>query len=635
MGAPHSPERGVEMARSLLEEGEGVPSLRPLWMLMPYLWPKGRPDLKARVVVAMVCLVLAIAATGAFPMFMGRVTNMLAAKPPAIIALGLAFGWIGAYVVARILMQAMAQLRDGIFAKVQYHALREVGVKTFAHLHSLSLRFHLERKTGGLSRVIERGTKGIDTLLSFAIFSIFPTLFLLIVFSAEMFFTLSFSIMVVTLAMVALYVWFTFAITRWRIQFRRDMNQSDQDANTKAVDSLLNYETVKYFNAERHETARFDRSMEKYANASIQAQTSLSILNTGQAAIIAVGMGLVMAMTAIGIKNSQYTIGDFAAANAILLQLYVPLNLLGTVYREITQALVDMDSMFRLLHQPQEVQDKPGAPALQVTGGEIRFENVVFSYETARTVLKGISFTVPAGKTVAIVGPSGAGKSTISRILYRFYDISSGKVLIDGQDLRDVSQASLRAAIGIVPQDTVLFNDTVHYNIAYGRFGASEEAVKEAAGLAQIDKFIRELPSGYEAMVGERGLKLSGGEKQRVAIARTILKNPPILLLDEATSALDTHTEREIQSALNEVSRNRTTLVIAHRLSTVVDADEILVLEKGEIVERGRHDELVAKKGAYAAMWDKQKKAEAARERIKEIEADPDVNPAAAHIAGA
>jgi len=623
------------MARSLLEEGEGVPSLRPLWMLMPYLWPKGRPDLKARVVVAMVCLVLAIAATGAFPMFMGRVTNMLAAKPPAIIALGLAFGWIGAYVVARILMQAMAQLRDGIFAKVQYHALREVGVKTFAHLHSLSLRFHLERKTGGLSRVIERGTKGIDTLLSFAIFSIFPTLFLLIVFSAEMFFTLSFSIMVVTLAMVALYVWFTFAITRWRIQFRRDMNQSDQDANTKAVDSLLNYETVKYFNAERHETARFDRSMEKYANASIQAQTSLSILNTGQAAIIAVGMGLVMAMTAIGIKNSQYTIGDFAAANAILLQLYVPLNLLGTVYREITQALVDMDSMFRLLHQPQEVQDKPGAPALQVTGGEIRFENVVFSYETARTVLKGISFTVPAGKTVAIVGPSGAGKSTISRILYRFYDISSGKVLIDGQDLRDVSQASLRAAIGIVPQDTVLFNDTVHYNIAYGRFGASEEAVKEAAGLAQIDKFIRELPSGYEAMVGERGLKLSGGEKQRVAIARTILKNPPILLLDEATSALDTHTEREIQSALNEVSRNRTTLVIAHRLSTVVDADEILVLEKGEIVERGRHDELVAKKGAYAAMWDKQKKAEAARERIKEIEADPDVNPAAAHIAGA
>lgn len=615
----------------MLEDGEGVPSLRPLWMLMPYLWPKGRPDLKLRVVAAMVCLLLAIAATGAFPLFMGRVTNMLATKPPVTIALGIAFGWIGAYVVARILMQAMAQLRDGIFAKVQYNALREVGVKTFAHLHALSLRFHLERKTGGLSRVIERGTKGIDTLLSFAIFSIFPTLFLLIVFSVEMFMTLSFSIMLVTLVMVAAYVWFTFAVTRWRIQFRRDMNQSDQDANTKAVDSLLNYETVKYFGAEAHETARFDKSMEKFAKASIQAQTSLSILNTGQAAIIAVGMGLVMVQVAIGIQRGQYTVGDFAAANAILLQLYVPLNLLGTVYREITQALVDMDAMFRLLHSREEVEDKPGAPALRVTGGEVRFENVVFAYDPARTVLKGISFTVPAGKTVAIVGPSGAGKSTISRILFRFYDIASGRVLIDGQDIREVTQASLRASIGIVPQDTVLFNDTVHYNIGYGRIGASEEDIREAASLAQIDKFIRELPEGYDAMVGERGLKLSGGEKQRVAIARTILKNPPILLLDEATSALDTHTEREIQSALNLVSRNRTTLVIAHRLSTVVDADQILVLEKGEIIERGRHDDLIAQKGAYAAMWDKQRKAEAARAQMKEIESDPDINPAAAH----
>jgi ATP-binding cassette subfamily B protein len=620
------------MARPLLEDGEGVPSLRPLWMLLPYLWPKGRPDLKMRVLVAMVCLVAAIAATGAFPLFMGYVTNMLAAKPPATIALSLVFGWVVAYVAARIMMQAMAQLRDGIFAKVQYHALREVGVKTFAHLHSLSLRFHLERKTGGLSRVIERGTKGIDTLLSFAIFSIFPTLFLLIVFSVEMFLTLSLGIMVITLAMVALYVWFTFAITRWRIQFRRDMNQSDQDANTKAVDSLLNYETVKYFNNEAHETNRFDASMAKFAGASIQAQTSLSILNTGQATIIAIGMGIVMAMTAVGIRAGTYTNGDFAAANAILLQLYVPLNLLGTVYREITQALVDMDAMFRLLHQPQEVQDKPGAKPVKITGGEIRFENVVFAYDPERTVLKGISFTVPAGKTIAVVGPSGAGKSTISRILYRFYDITSGRVTIDGQDIRDVTQASLRAVIGIVPQDTVLFNDTVRYNIAYGRIGATEAEIKEAAHHAQIDKFIRELPLGYDAMVGERGLKLSGGEKQRVAIARTILKNPPILLLDEATSALDTHTEREIQSALREISRNRTTLVIAHRLSTVVDADEILVLDHGEIVERGRHDDLVAKKGAYAAMWNKQKKAEAARERIKKIEADPQVTPGAARI---
>jgi ATP-binding cassette subfamily B protein len=453
-----------------------------------------------------------------------------------------------------------------------------------------------------------------------------------------MFLTLSLGIMVITLVMVALYVWFTFAITRWRIQFRRDMNQSDQDANTKAVDSLLNYETVKYFNNEAHETNRFDASMAKFAGASIQAQTSLSILNTGQATIIAIGMGIVMAMTAVGIRAGTYTIGDFAAANAILLQLYVPLNLLGTVYREITQALVDMDAMFRLLHQPQEVQDKPGAKPVKITGGEIRFENVVFAYDPERTVLKGISFTVPAGKTIAVVGPSGAGKSTISRILYRFYDITSGRVTIDGHDIRDVTQSSLRAVIGIVPQDTVLFNDTVRYNIAYGRIGASESEVKEAAHHAQIDKFIRELPLGYDAMVGERGLKLSGGEKQRVAIARTILKNPPILLLDEATSALDTHTEREIQSALREISRNRTTLVIAHRLSTVVDADEILVLDHGEIVERGRHDDLVAKKGAYAAMWNKQKKADAARERIKKIEADPQATPGAARtvpVAGA
>jgi len=408
------------------------------------------------------------------------------------------------------------------------------------------------------------------------------------------------------------------------------MNQSDQDANTKTVDSLLNYETVKYFNAEKHETARFDISMAKFTGASIQSQTSLSVLNTGQALIINVGMGVVLVLAAIGVKAGTYTLGDFATANAILLQLYVPLNLLGTVYREIVQALVDMDAMFRLLGSREEVQDKPGAPALKVTGGEIRFENVVFAYEPARTVLKGISFAVPAGKTVAVVGPSGAGKSTISRILFRFYDIASGRVTIDGQDIRDVTQSSLRAAIGIVPQDTVLFNDTVRYNIAYGHIGAPDGEVKEAARNAQIDKFIRELPLGYESMVGERGLKRSGGEKQRVAIARTILKNPPILLLDEATSALDTHTEREIQSALQEVSKNRTTLVIAHRLSTVVDADEILVLEKGEIVERGRHEELVAKKGAYAAMWNRQKRADAARERIKKIEADPLVTPGVA-----
>jgi ATP-binding cassette subfamily B protein len=615
------------MARPLTEEGDGAPTLRPLWMLLPYLWPKGRPDLRWRVVVSLACLLLAILATTAFPLFMGWITNQLAHKPAGAIVLATTLALVGGYVLSRILMQTFAQLRDGIFAKVQYHALREVGVSTFAHIHTLSLRFHLERKTGGLSRVIERGTKGIDTLLSFAVFNIFPTLFQLALFCAIMIVKLNLWITLATLAMVGAYVWFTFAITRWRIQFRRDMNQSDQDANTKAVDSLLNYETVKYFNNEIHETRRFDKSMEKYSRASIQAQTSLSLLNTGQAVIVSLGMGVVMLLTAIGIKQGQFSIGDFVMANAILMQLYQPLNLLGTVYREITQALVDMDAMFRLLHQPQEVTDKPDAKPLVVSGGEIRFDNVVFAYDPERVVLKGISFVVPAGKTVAVVGPSGAGKSTLSRILYRFYDIKSGAVTIDGQDIRDVTQSSLRAKIGIVPQDTVLFNDTIRYNIAYGRIGANESEIKDAARHAQIDPFIRELPLGYESMVGERGLKLSGGEKQRVAIARTILKNPPILLLDEATSALDTGTEREIQTALAAVSKDRTTLVIAHRLSTVVDADEILVLDHGKIIERGRHSELVARGGHYASMWNKQKEAAAARERLKAVENDPDVVP--------
>jgi ATP-binding cassette subfamily B protein len=430
-----------------------------------------------------------------------------------------------------------------------------------------------------------------------------------------------------TIVMVIAYVWFTFWITRWRIQYRREMNQSDTDANTKAVDSLLNFETVKYFNNEVHETKRYDVSMEKFSRASIQSQISLSVLNTGQAAIMAIGLGVVMALTAIGISRGQFSIGLFVAGNAILIQLYQPLNLLGTVYREITQGLVDMEAMFRLLNQPREVTDKPDARPLQVSGGEIRFDNVVFNYDPERTVLKGVSFTVPAGKTVAVVGPSGAGKSTISRILYRFYDIREGKVTIDGQDIRDITQTSLRAAIGIVPQDTVLFNDTVRYNIAYGRIGASEADIREAARLAQIDKFIVNLPQGYDAMVGERGLKLSGGEKQRVAIARTILKNPPILLLDEATSALDTGTEREIQGALSDVSRGRTTLVIAHRLSTVIDADEILVLDQGRIIERGRHSQLLALNGHYASMWNKQREAAAAREKLKEVENDPDVAP--------
>jgi ATP-binding cassette subfamily B protein len=593
---------------------------------MPYLWPKGRPDLRFRVVASILFLILATSLTSISPLFFGWTVNRLNPQSGAIV-LGTVMSLIAAYMVSRILFQAFAQLRDGVFAKVQYHAMREVAVETFAHVHTLSMRFHLERKTGGLSRVIERGTKGIDTLLSFALFSIFPTILLLVFYSVILLVELNVWVALSTIIMVIAYTWFTFAITRWRIAFRREMNQSDTDANTKAVDSLLNFETVKYFNNEKHETRRFDSSMEKYAKASIQSQISLSILNTGQATIMALGLGAVMALTAWGIAHGQFSIGLFVAGNAILIQLYQPLNLLGTVYREITQGLVDMEAMFRLLNQPQEVQDKPGAKPLIVSGGAIRFEDVIFSYDPERTVLKGISFTVPAGKTVAIVGPSGAGKSTISRILYRFYDIKSGRVTIDGQDIRDVTQESLRAVIGIVPQDTVLFNDTVKYNIAYGRIGANEADIKEAARLAQIDKFIVELPMGYDAMVGERGLKLSGGEKQRVAIARTILKNPPILLLDEATSALDTGTEREIQSALNEVSRNRTSLVIAHRLSTVVDADQILVLDHGMIIERGRHSELLALGGHYAAMWNKQREAAAAREKLKEVENDPDVAP--------
>ena len=615
-----------------IEDGSGAPSFKPLWRLMPYLWPKGRPDLKARVLVSVVFLILATGFTSVSPLIYGWTVDQL--RPtPANIALGTVMALIAAYMTSRILLQAFAQLRDGIFAKVQYHAMREVAVETFAHVHTLSMRFHLERKTGGLSRVIERGTKGIDTLLSFALFSIFPTILLMVFYSIILWVELNVWVALSTIVMVIAYTWFTFWITRWRIQFRREMNQSDTDANTKAVDSLLNFETVKYFNNEKHETRRFDVSMEKYAGASIQSQVSLSILNTGQATIMALGLGAVMGLTAWGIAHGQFSIGLFVAGNAILIQLYQPLNLLGTVYREITQGLVDMEAMFRLLNQPREVQDKPGAQALKVSGGEIRFENVVFSYDPERTVLKGVSFTVPAGKTVAIVGPSGAGKSTISRILYRFYDIRSGRVTIDGQDIRDVTQESLRSGIGIVPQDTVLFNDTVKYNIAYGRIGANEAEIKDAARLAQIDKFITLLPMGYDSMVGERGLKLSGGEKQRVAIARTILKNPPILLLDEATSALDTGTEREIQSALNEISRNRTSLVIAHRLSTVVDADEILVLDHGEIIERGRHSELLALGGHYAAMWNKQREAAAAREKLKEVENDPDVAPGIAKTA--
>lgn len=599
---------------------------------MPYLWPKDRADLRARVIFALAALLIAKITTVAVPFLYGDAVDALT-PGSGLQAAAIAISLIIAYGVARIMMQAFAQLRDAIFAKVAFNAVRQIAGRTFRHIHRLSLRFHLERRTGGLQRVIDRGTKGIDSLLSWTIFSIAPTILELLLVCGIMLWKFDVWFAVVTLATVAAYAWFTLIITNWRVKFRREMNDSDTEANTKAVDSLLNFETVKYFNAEEHEAGRFDKAMNIFARASEKTQTSLSILNTGQAAIIALGLVGVMVLAAIGVAEGRMTVGELVMVNAFLVQLYVPLNLLGTVYREITQALIDMEKMFDHLRLDPEIEDRPGAQPLVVKGGEIRFENVRFSYEPDREILKGISFSVPAGKTVAVVGPSGAGKSTLSRILYRFYDISSGAVTIDRQDVRDVTQKSLRAAIGIVPQDTVLFNDTLRYNIRYGRLDASDEEVEAAARLAQIEPFIAKAPQGFNTMVGERGLKLSGGEKQRVAIARTILKNPPILILDEATSALDTHTEREIQSALKAVARNRTALVIAHRLSTVVDADEIIVLVDGEIVERGTHTALLARAGTYAAMWNRQREAAEAREKLAEAFGADD--PIAAVPAGA
>jgi ATP-binding cassette subfamily B protein len=601
--------------------------------LLPNLWPAGRWDLRARVLVAMACLILAKVATVMMPFFYKWAVDALAPKvgqgaaAPVVIAVGLAVSMLIAYGVARIFMQAFAQLRDAIFARVTAHAIRNVAGGTFRHLHALSLRFHLERKTGGLTRIIERGTRGIEQLLAFVIFNIAPTILELVMVTAILLVMFHPGFALITVGTIIVYGWITIALTKWRVEIRRKMNDSDTEANTKAVDSLLNYETVKYFNNETHEATRYDKAMDRYASAAEKSTVSLSILNTAQAAIIAAGLTGVMVLAAYEIAAGRMTVGGLVLVNGFLVQLYVPLNLLGTVYREIMQALIDMEKMFGVLNVPPEIQDKPGAKPLQVMGGAVKFDNVIFAYEPQRTILRGVSFEVPAGKTVAIVGPSGAGKSTISRILYRFYDIKSGAVTIDGQDIREVTQESLRAAIGIVPQDTVLFNDTIRYNIRYGRIGAGDAEIEQAARMAQIEPFIRRLPDGFEAMVGERGLKLSGGEKQRVAIARTLLKNPPILMLDEATSALDTHTEREIQSALKEISRNRTTLVIAHRLSTVVDADEILVLDNGQIVERGRHGDLLARGGAYAAMWNRQKEAAAAREKLQEAERDPATNP--------
>ncbi|GIK98158.1 MAG: ABC transporter ATP-binding protein [Alphaproteobacteria bacterium] len=584
--------------------------------LMPYLWPKGETALRVRVVLAVACLVVAKLANVYVPILFKGLVDALDGSGGA--ALVLPVGLLLAYGLARVMSQTFAELRDGIFAKVAQSAIRKVALLTFQHLHLLSLRFHLDRQTGGLTRAIERGAKGIEFLLFFLLFNVVPTVLEIAMVCGILWVLYDVWFAAVTFVTIAGYVWFTFGVTEWRTKYRRQMNETDSEANTKAVDSLLNYETVKYFGNEGHEARRYDVALAGYERAAVKSRTTLSFLNVGQSAIIAVGVTLIMFMAGRGVVAGNMTIGDFVLVNAYLIQLYMPLNFLGTVYREIRQSLVDMETMFALLRVDLEVEDKPGALPLRVPEGRVQFDGVSFGYDPRRPILKGVSFEVGPGRTVAIVGPSGAGKSTISRLLFRFYDVTGGRILIDGQDIRDVTQASLRAAIGIVPQDTVLFNDSVYYNIAYGRPDATKEEVEQAARLARIHDFVMGLPDGYGTKVGERGLKLSGGEKQRVGIARTILKHPQILLFDEATSALDTHTEKEIQKSLREVSADRTTLVIAHRLSTVIHADEILVLEQGRVVERGRHAELLRQDGKYVAMWRRQQEAAAEEARLVE-----------------
>ncbi len=600
------------------DSGSMISTLANLW---PYMWPAGRSDLKMRVVWATVFLVVAKLILVLVPYFFKWATDALTGElqpaqwVPTVLAGPVML--VLAYNLVRIVQLGFNQLRDALFARVGQHAVRQLGYRTFVHMHELSLRFHLERRTGGLSRIIERGVKGIETIVRFTILNTVPTILEFALTAIIFWVVYGWVYVVIIAATVWLYTWFTVKASDWRISIRREMNDSDTDANTKAIDSLLNYETVKYFSNEKMEATRFDRSMARYEDAATRTWTSLGWLNFGQGVIFGVGMAAVMALSAWEVTRGTHTIGDFVFVNAMLMQLSIPLNFIGFIYREIRQALTDIEQMFDLLDVKAEVVDKETAVPLAVREGTVTFDNVHFAYDANRPILKGVSFEVPAGKTVAIVGPSGAGKSTISRLLFRFYDVQSGSIRIDGQDVRDVTQESLREAIGMVPQDTVLFNDTIMYNIRYGRTSASDEDVARAADLAQIGDFIERLPDGFRTMVGERGLKLSGGEKQRVAIARTILKAPPILMLDEATSALDTQTEQEIQAALDIVSQGRTTLVIAHRLSTVISADEIIVLQDGQIAERGRHSDLLAARGLYAAMWDRQREATEAEEKLR------------------
>src|SRR5487761_1919438 len=610
-------------------------TLRHLW---PYIWPGDRVDLKMRVVWSVVLLLAAKLATLSVPFTFKWAIDALTGADTAPVQSSNWTLWLIAsplimtlsYGGLRILMAVLTQWREGIFARVAMHAVRKLAYLTFVHMHELSLRFHLERKTGGLTRVLERGRTGIEVIVRMVILQLVPTIVEVSLLMAVLLWKFDWRYVLVTMITVVIYMYYTYIASEWRIEIRRKMNDSDTDANTKAIDSLLNYETVKYFSAEEREATRYDGSMERYEQASVKTYTSLAVLNTGQAIIFTAGLTATMVMCAIGVRSGHNTVGDFVMVNAMMIQLYQPLNFMGMVYREIKQAIIDIEKMFNVLSRNPEIKDIPGARPLIVTSGNVRFDNVQFAYDPERPILKGLSFEVPAGKPVAIVGPSGAGKSTISRLLFRLYDVSSGRILIDGQDIRNVTQTSLRASIGMVPQDTVLFNDTIRYNIRYGRWEASDAEVEEAARLAQIDTLIRLAPKGYETEVGERGLKLSGGEKQRVAIARTILKAPPLLLLDEATSTLDSHTEKEIQDALERVSRNRTSLVIAHRLSTIVGADEILVLDKGVIVERGSHGQLLAHDGLYAGMWNRQREAQLAREILAEAEGEtaaPNRNP--------
>ncbi len=588
--------------------------------LLPYLWPEGETGLRIRVVTAMVLLAAAKGTNVAVPIFYKQAVDSLTAGPDVAAAIAVPVALLIFYGLARVMAQAFGELRDAVFTRVAQRAIRLAGLKTFRHLHRLSLRFHLERKTGGVSRAVERGTKGIEFLLRFMLFNVLPTVLEVAMVCGILWYLYGVGYAVLTFATLVVYILWTLGITEWRLKFRRTMNEMDSEASTKAIDSLLNFETVKYFGNEDHEAGRFDKALQSYERAAVQSGSSLAVLNIGQGVVISIGVVAAMILAGQGVADGRMTIGDFVLVNSYLIQVFMPLNFLGFVYREIKRSLTDMEAMFELLEENPDIADKPGAKPLKPGPGEIRFDGVSFAYDTRRPILKGVDFHVPAGHSVAIVGPSGSGKSTLSRILYRFYDVSTGTVSIDGQDITMLTQDSLRAAIGIVPQDTVLFNDTVYYNIAYGNPKASPAEVEAAAKLARIHDFVMSLPDGYQSKVGERGLKLSGGEKQRVAIARTILKDPRILVFDEATSALDSRTEQDILTSFRDVSKNRTTLTIAHRLSTVIDADEILVLLAGEIVERGTHTGLLAKGGVYADMWARQQEARLAAEKLSTLE---------------